>query len=58
MSLVAVTRAGVPRLDARDLVGQEGDVLHLAVLDDARNELDQALTDDVSGANDERAAGK
>ena len=31
-----MTRAGVPRLDARDLVGQEGDVLHLAVLDDAR----------------------
>jgi trk system potassium uptake protein TrkA len=57
MSLVAVTRAGVPRLDARDLVGQEGDVLHLAVLDDARNELDQALRGAASGANDEQAAG-
>ena len=33
--LVAVTRAGVPRLDVADLVGQEGDVLHLAVLKDA-----------------------
>ena len=37
-----MTRAGVPRLDARELVGQEGDVLHLAVLDDALRELDDA----------------
>jgi trk/ktr system potassium uptake protein len=29
--LVAVTRAGVPRLDASELVGQEGDLLHIAV---------------------------
>ena len=29
--LVAVTRAGVPRLDAAELVGQEGDLLHIAV---------------------------
>ncbi len=43
LSLVAVTRAGLPRLDARELVGQEGDVLHLAVLDDALRELDDAL---------------
>ena len=43
LCIVAVTRAGVPRLDARELVGQEGDVLHLAVLDDARRGLDQAL---------------
>ncbi len=43
LSLVAVTRAGVPRLDARQLVGQEGDVLHLAVLDGARRELDESL---------------
>ncbi len=42
LGLVAVTRAGVPRLDARELVGQEGDVLHLAVLDDTRHELDKA----------------
>ena len=34
-TVVAVSRAGEPRLDARELVGQEGDVLHLAVLDDA-----------------------
>ena len=43
LSLVAVTRAGVPRLDARELVGQEGDVLHLAVLDDALRQLDETL---------------
>ena len=30
--LVAVTRAGVPRLDATSLVGQDGDLLHIAVL--------------------------
>jgi trk system potassium uptake protein len=43
LSLVAVSRSGIPRLDARELVGQEGDVLHIAVLDDALRELDQAL---------------
>jgi trk system potassium uptake protein TrkA len=43
LSLVAVVRAGEPRLDARELVGQEGDVLHLAVLDDALRELDEAM---------------
>jgi trk system potassium uptake protein TrkA len=46
LSLVAVTRAGVPRLDARELVGQEGDVLHIAVLDEARGDLDVALAPD------------
>jgi trk system potassium uptake protein TrkA len=43
LAVVAVNRAGEPRLDARDLVGQEGDVLHLAVLDDALRELDEEL---------------
>ena len=43
LSVVAVTRAGVPRLDARELVGQEGDVLHMAVMDDARHDLDVLL---------------
>jgi trk system potassium uptake protein TrkA len=43
LNLVAVTRAGLPRLDARDLVGQEGDVLHIAVLRDARADLDTLL---------------
>ena len=54
LSLVAVTRAGVPRLDARELVGQEGDVLHLAVLDDAWRGLDQAL---APGSGWERGRG-
>jgi trk system potassium uptake protein len=43
LTVVAVIRAGEPRLDARDLVGQEGDVLHLAVLDDALRELDESM---------------
>jgi trk system potassium uptake protein TrkA len=43
LTVVAVTRAGVPRLDAHDLVGQEGDVLHLAVLDDALRQFDDLL---------------
>ena len=43
LSVVAVTRSGVPRLDARELVGQEGDVLHLAIMTGARKELDARL---------------
>src|SRR5271154_6423865 len=43
LSLVSVTRSGVPRLDARELVGQEGDVLHIAVLDDALRQFDEML---------------
>jgi trk system potassium uptake protein TrkA len=43
LTIVAVTRAGEPRLDPRELTGQEGDVLHIAVLDDALRELDEAL---------------
>jgi trk system potassium uptake protein len=41
--VVAVNRAGTPRLDVRDLVGQESDVLHLAVLKEALDELDARL---------------
>ena len=40
---MAVTRAGVPRLDARELVGQEGDVLHLAVMRRRAAQLDARL---------------
>jgi len=43
VGIVAVTRAGVPRLDGRALIGQEGDVLHLAVLDDALRQLDETV---------------
>jgi len=41
--LVAVTRAGVPRVDAADLVGQEGDLLHIAVAKAAVPQLETAL---------------
>jgi trk system potassium uptake protein TrkA len=43
LTIVAVTRAGEPRLDPRELTGQEGDILHIAALDDALRELDEAL---------------
>jgi hypothetical protein len=42
---VAVTRAGEARLAGPGLVGQEGDVLHLLVHDDARPELDHLLAE-------------
>jgi len=42
-ALVAVTRAGAPRLDVSDLVGQEGDVLTLMVTKDASHELERRL---------------
>lgn len=41
--LVAVTRAGAVRLTGPALIGQEGDLLHLAVRRDAADELDQRL---------------
>ena len=41
--LVAVTRAGDGKLSAPGLVGQEGDLLHLLVHDDANAELEQLL---------------
>lgn len=43
-TLVAVTRSGVPRLDVAELLGQEGDVLHFAVLADAMEELDEQFS--------------
>jgi trk system potassium uptake protein TrkA len=43
VSVVAVTRAGVPRLATPDLIGQEGDVLHLAVEGDAVDQLADLL---------------
>jgi trk system potassium uptake protein TrkA len=41
--LVALSRAGEPRLDARSLLGQEGDVLHIAVMKDDVPELVRRL---------------
>jgi len=43
VSLVGVTRAGLPRLDARELIGQEGDQLHLAVMADALADFERRL---------------
>jgi trk system potassium uptake protein len=37
--LVAVTRAGEPRIDVGALLGQEGDVMHVAVMKDGMDEL-------------------
>ncbi len=44
VTVVAVTRAGVVRLDSGDLVGQEGDVLHLMVSRDGLDRLQARLT--------------
>ena len=41
--MVAVTRAGVVRLDFGDLVGQDGDVIHLMVTDTALERLNARL---------------
>jgi trk system potassium uptake protein TrkA len=41
--LVALTRAGQARLAGPDLVGQEGDILHIAVNRDATEELERRL---------------
>jgi trk system potassium uptake protein TrkA len=48
--LVAVTRSGTPRLDVRQLVGQEGDVLHLAATSDALDLLTERLASSVGAA--------
>jgi hypothetical protein len=37
---MAVTRSGVPRLETSEMLGQEGDILHFAVMKDAVSELD------------------
>jgi trk system potassium uptake protein len=41
--LVSVSRAGTPRIDIADLVGQEGDVLHLAVMKSALEDLERIM---------------
>jgi hypothetical protein len=45
--LIAVTRAGAPRLDATSLVGQEGDLLHVAVLKQELPALEELLGRDA-----------
>lgn len=43
INVVAVTRAGMPRLDGQGLVGQEGDVLHAMVMEDALGLFEERL---------------
>jgi trk system potassium uptake protein TrkA len=43
--LVALTRGGQARLASVELVGQEGDILYIAVRRDSRDELDARLAD-------------
>jgi trk system potassium uptake protein TrkA len=54
VTVVAVTRAGVARLDLGDLVGQDGDVLHVMVTDTALARLNARLrgSTDASGPPD------
>src|ERR1700722_10497614 len=51
-TVVAVTRAGVARLDFDDLVGQDGDIVHVMVTDTALDRLNARL----SGSSERPAA--
>jgi len=50
VTVVAVTRAGVARLDFGDLVGQDGDIVHLMVTDTALDRLNARLSGRTVGA--------
>jgi trk system potassium uptake protein len=52
IAVVAVNRAGQPRLDARELIGQEGDRLHVAVVADAVAELDRRCAGATGGGGE------
>jgi trk system potassium uptake protein len=59
VTVVAVTRAGVARLDFADLVGQEDDVVHLMVAQSAVPRLDARLNGEAlppAGANGRTAS--
>lgn len=58
ISLVAVTRAGAPRLHPDDLIGQEGDLLHLAVAGDAMDELERRCAGGPKDAAGSRHGGE
>jgi trk system potassium uptake protein TrkA len=49
--VVAISRGGAGRLSTDDAVGQEGDVLHLMVQRDARDELDTLLDHGPEGGH-------
>jgi trk system potassium uptake protein TrkA len=52
--IVMVARDGVPHLGAGDLVGQDGDVVHLALAETARHSLEEVL----AGKPDEPRQGR
>ena len=47
--LMAISRAGDARLASPQLVGQEGDILHIAVREDAVDALEERLTTEEHG---------
>jgi trk system potassium uptake protein TrkA len=49
--LVAISRAGQARLAAPEVLGQEGDVLHLMVRSDAAADLESRLDSDPKGGH-------
>ena len=55
VTLVSVTRAGVVRLDFTDLVGQDGDVLHLMVTDGALTKFQERLMGSTTTTHGELA---
>ena len=59
MTVVAVTRAGVARLDFADLVGQDGDVIHVMVTDTSLERLKARLvgTSEVPNVDESTDAG-
>ena len=58
LRVIAVTRAGEPRLDADQLVGQEGDLLHVALMKGERAMLEERLTGGGAAGGGEAAAGR
>jgi hypothetical protein len=57
VTLVAVTRAGVARLDIDELVGQDGDVLHLMLTNAARRRFDQRASDESEAESEANGSG-
>lgn len=47
--LVCVSRAGEPKLDTANLLGQEGDTLHIAILKQDVGKLEKELQNSMSG---------
>jgi trk system potassium uptake protein len=46
--LVGVTRAGDPRIDSTNLLGQEGDTLHIAIMKEDVDALEKELSESMS----------